>query len=484
MIALSLAGTLAIACRLPAGLAQAATLQSAGIAAATPSDIVATAEAHLGDRYATIGNSPATGFSCIGFVNYVFAQNGVYVPFAIPQAWNRAPRVAMNELLPGDVLFFSNTVFAGLSHVAIYIGGGEMIGADNFSVGVTTDRLSDSYWTDHYTGATRPLALSGISPAPGAAQPTVLVTATAMATPSPGSGDPGQTVTPTPTPAAESGNAGQVDAATAPPASASHAAATAPSGTLLRLLAPAVGLYSGPGYQYTPVANVNAGNLLTVLLAQGDWYSVRQGETYGWVSARQVAPVAGSGAQATATATQAVPEATPTQVFSRAALTTSVSGTTDLYVIDGPLWVRSGPGKSFPQVGSLGVGTPLQVKATHPHWALVTAPGNLSGWVARQYLGQTAPIRESRPANTVGPTTQVAATSFVRVTTAVLNVRAQPSSQARAITMLFAGQTVRVLARRAGWDQVMLRHGDVGWADAAWLTDQAAYGGRGTDGNR
>ena len=471
MIALSVAGTLAITCRPPAGVIHAATLQSAGVAAATPSAIVATAEAHLGDRYATIGNSPATGFSCIGFVNYVFAQIGVYVPFDIPQAWNSAPRVAMNQLLPGDVLFFSNTVFAGLSHVAIYIGGGEMIGADNFSVGVTTDRLSDSYWTDHYTGATRPLALSGASPAPGAGQPTA--TATATATPSPGSGEPGQTVTLTPTPAAESGGAGQTALPTTTPASASQAAATAPSGTLLRLLAPAVGLYSGPGYQYTPVANVDAGSLLTVLLGQGDWYSVRQGETYGWVSARQVAPIAGSGAQATDAPAQTTPEATPTQVFSRAAFTTSASGATALYVVDGPLWVRSGPGKSFPQVGSLVVGTPIQVEATHPHWALVAAPGNLTGWVARQYLGQTAPIRESRPANTMGTTAQVATTSFVRVTTAVLNVRAQPSSHARAITMLFAGQTVRVLARRAGWDQVMLRHGTVGWADAAWLADQA-----------
>ncbi|HXT37968.1 MAG TPA: NlpC/P60 family protein [Chloroflexota bacterium] len=275
MIEIGVAGTLAITSRSPVGVARAATFQSAGIAAATPSAVVATAEAHLGDRYATIGNSPATGFSCIGFVNYVFAQNGVYVPFDIPQAWNSAPRVAMDELLPGDVLFFSNTVFAGLSHVAIYIGGGEMIGADNFSVGVTTDRLSDSYWTAHYTGATRSLALSGTSPAPGAGQPTVTVTATATATPSPESGDPGQTVTPTPTPAPENGSAWQVESSTTTPSHTSQAAASAPSGTLLRLLAPVVGLYSGPGYQYMFVANANAGSLLIVLLAQGGWYYAR-----------------------------------------------------------------------------------------------------------------------------------------------------------------------------------------------------------------
>jgi uncharacterized protein YgiM (DUF1202 family) len=473
MIAIGLAGTLASTSRPPAGVVHAAMLQAANLAAATPSAIVATAEAHLGDRYATIGNSPATGFSCIGFVNYVFAQNGVYVPFDIPQAWNSAPRVALNDLLPGDVLFFSNTVFAGLSHVAIYIGGGAMIGADNFSVGVTTDRLSDSYWTDHYTGATRPLALGGTAPAPGTGQ------STATATPPSASGNPDQTTTPTPTQAATTGGDGQAGAPTVTETPAPQTAATAPSGTLLRLLAPA-GLYSGPGYQYTPVANADAGSLLTVLLGQGDWYSVRQGTTYGWVSARQVVPISGSGAQAP----PATAQATPTPAFSRAALTTSGSGAADLYVVQGPLWVRSGPGTSFHPVGSLVVGTPLRVRATHPHWALVTAPDNITGWVARPYLGPTPPTRDSRTDGAPGTATPVATLGFARVTTAMLNVRVQPDRQARAITVLFGGETVRVLIRRVGWDQVMLRHGVVGWADAAWLTDQAGYGNQGDRGDQ
>ena len=165
------AGVLTVASSLPASLTHASTYattrQASRSAAPAPADIVATAKQHLGDSYAIIGNSPSTGFSCIGFVNYVFQQNGVNVPFDIPMAWNSAPHVAMNELMPGDVLFFSNTVFAGLSHVAIYIGDDQMIGADSFAVGVTTDRLSDRYWTEHYTGATRPLALIGSAPMPG-----------------------------------------------------------------------------------------------------------------------------------------------------------------------------------------------------------------------------------------------------------------------------------------------------------------------------
>jgi len=117
---------------------------------------VASALEYLGAPYATIGDSPTTGFSCIGFVHFIFAQHGVDVPYDIPMAWNSEPHVALDDLLPGDLLFYSNTVFAGLSHVGIYIGNGKMVGADNFTVGVTIDDITDSYWMQHFTGVTRP----------------------------------------------------------------------------------------------------------------------------------------------------------------------------------------------------------------------------------------------------------------------------------------------------------------------------------------
>jgi cell wall-associated NlpC family hydrolase len=124
--------------------------------------VVQTARQYLGSPYAYVGDTPA-GFSCIGFVTFVYRLNGIYVPGDIGMAWSSAPHVMRTRLMPGDILFFSNTVFAGLSHVAIYVGGGQMIGADNFAVGVSIDRLDDPYWASRYTGAVRPLAspLSG-----------------------------------------------------------------------------------------------------------------------------------------------------------------------------------------------------------------------------------------------------------------------------------------------------------------------------------
>src|SRR5437868_3217330 len=148
-------------------------------APATVAQIVATAQRYVGYPYASIGDAPATGFSCIGFAHFVFAQNGVYVPEDLSKAYAGAPHVDQNNLQPGDLVFFQNTVWQGLSHVALYIGNGQMIAADSYQTGVERDTLSDPYWQAHYFGATRPLAdPSGTpvdpssTPAPGPSSPS------------------------------------------------------------------------------------------------------------------------------------------------------------------------------------------------------------------------------------------------------------------------------------------------------------------------
>jgi uncharacterized protein YgiM (DUF1202 family) len=131
-------------------------------AAVTGSAVVAEAERFLGYPYAYTGDSPATGFSCIGFVWYVYHELGMNIPGTNPAAVGAYPQVAESNLQPGDLIFFQGT-FAGLypSHVAIYIGGGKIIGADNPSTGVEiTSIVNDSrygnYWQEHYLSAERP----------------------------------------------------------------------------------------------------------------------------------------------------------------------------------------------------------------------------------------------------------------------------------------------------------------------------------------
>ena len=400
--------------------------------APTADDIVATAKRYIGSPYAAIGNTP-DGFSCIGFVNFVFAQNGVNVPFDIPLAWNsNAPHVdSVANLLPGDVLFYSNTVFAGLSHVAIYVGNGQMIGADNFAVGVHLDTMSDQYWASRYTGATRPLASS--------------VGSTAAASfPSPTAPPPASTPVPTAAPLVTP---------------------VAP-GTQLRPLSATVGIFSGPGYQYTQMTTLGPTTLLTVLRAQDGWYDVqfsdpRLGATVGFVSAADVSPVGGQSEGQPPPA----PTAGPGSSTKPAA---AISSNPGLVVVKGPLNVRSGPGKGFQSVGSLATGTHLLVIEQQPGWTKILGPKGLIGWVANQYVAVQGGTPAYSKANTTS-TTQ--AGPLARVTASVLNIRSAPDAHARIVTVLFAGERVYLLLRRGAWDEVQLRSGASGWANAKWLAN-------------
>lgn len=119
--------------------------------------IADTAVGYVGARYAWIGDTPATGFSCIGFAHYVYSLYGIDVPEALWSAYTSAPWVGRDALRPGDLVFFSNTWAQGISHVAMYIGHDEVVGADNYQYGVEVDNLDDAYWSAHYRGAARPL---------------------------------------------------------------------------------------------------------------------------------------------------------------------------------------------------------------------------------------------------------------------------------------------------------------------------------------
>ena len=433
----AVAGMLTVANTLPTSLVQHITIHAAGelrasTHAATAADIVATARAYLGYPYATIGDSPKTGFSCIGFVHFVFAQNGINVPYDIPAAWNSAPHVQLSDLLPGDVLFYSNTVFAGLSHVAIYIGNGEMIGADNFQVGVHLDNVQDTYWMDHYYGATRPLAALGVVPATQTqdAAPTSTASATPIASP---------------------------------------IRAGAPAGTHLQVLGNSAAVYSGPGYQYTTIASLPAYASVTVIGAQAGWYDVRYvdpsvGVTYGFIYAGNLGPATPPTYSAAAATVTPIP--TPSVQLSTASAVSGANASV-LIVARGPLNIRSGPGKNFAPVGSLKTGARVVAIEQRAGWAHVQAANGLAGWVALQYL--TAATPGAQQATSTTGTTLTIGGRAATVTATMLYVRVARARNAAVLTVLFSGEIVRVLDTQGAWDEVQLRNGHTGWASADYL---------------
>jgi cell wall-associated NlpC family hydrolase len=105
-----------------------------------------------GTPYRNGGSDPA-GFDCSGFVNYVFAQNGVSVPRTVVDLY-RTGREVKGAIEPGDLVFFS-TVAPGPTHVGIAIGGDAFVHAPSSAGEVRVERMSASYWATRFVGARR-----------------------------------------------------------------------------------------------------------------------------------------------------------------------------------------------------------------------------------------------------------------------------------------------------------------------------------------
>ena len=99
----------------------------------TNAEIVAfleAAESRLGMPYVWGGDGP-TDFDCSGLVQWSLARAGVVMPRVAAEQALTGPKVPLRELEPGDLLFYHTDPTAPdyISHVAIYLGDGEMLQA-------------------------------------------------------------------------------------------------------------------------------------------------------------------------------------------------------------------------------------------------------------------------------------------------------------------------------------------------------------------
>jgi cell wall-associated NlpC family hydrolase len=77
------------------------------------------------------GAAGPTSFDCSGLVQWSFAQAGIVMPRVAADQARTGPAVRLSQLQPGDLLFYHTdpTAPGYISHVAIYLGRGEMIQA-------------------------------------------------------------------------------------------------------------------------------------------------------------------------------------------------------------------------------------------------------------------------------------------------------------------------------------------------------------------
>jgi cell wall-associated NlpC family hydrolase len=112
-----------------AGAAPAAA-DGAGMTTTQLTTALRAAESRKGLPYVWGAAGPAS-FDCSGLVQWSFAQAGVSMPRVAADQARTGPAVPVNQLEPGDLLFYHTdpTDPGYISHVAIYLGNGWMIQA-------------------------------------------------------------------------------------------------------------------------------------------------------------------------------------------------------------------------------------------------------------------------------------------------------------------------------------------------------------------
>lgn len=77
-----------------------------------------------GDDYEYGGSNPDDGFDCSGLTQWCFGQAGISLPRTAQEQYDYVEHVELDELLPGDLVFFTKTTPSEryITHVGIYAG--------------------------------------------------------------------------------------------------------------------------------------------------------------------------------------------------------------------------------------------------------------------------------------------------------------------------------------------------------------------------
>ena len=240
-------------------------------------------------------------------------------------------------------------------------------------------------------------------------------------------------------------------------------------GTVQAKLTADVNLRRGAGTNYGVIKVIGTGTTVTVTDASNSqWYKVKLSDgTEGYLFSEYLKVISGN-------IDSAKPSATPTPTPAPSNGTVQAKTTSDLNV-------RKGPGTSYGIIKVIDMNVTVTVtEATNSSWHKVKLSDGTEGYLAAQYLKITSgDINSVKPGNSGDDNTNnsnnsnaPATDEYVRVTVG-LNLRSEPNTSCKVLTVLSTGTVLNVLDRKtSGWVHVRTTGGAEGYVSAEYV---AAY---------
>lgn len=122
---------------------------STELTTATRTAIVAYAKQFLGNPYVYGGTSLTDGADCSGFTMRIYEHFGISTGRTSRDQAAKGKQIPIDSVQPGDLLFYASGDY--INHVAMYIGGGQIIHASTSKTGII---ISTAYYRTPYKAVT------------------------------------------------------------------------------------------------------------------------------------------------------------------------------------------------------------------------------------------------------------------------------------------------------------------------------------------
>lgn len=104
-------------------------------------DLVEYAKQFVGNPYVWGGTSLTKGADCSGFTLAVYKKYGISLSHSSRAQANEGTKIAVSDIRPGDLLFYANSS-GTINHVALYIGGNQVVHASSPKTGIKISKYN------------------------------------------------------------------------------------------------------------------------------------------------------------------------------------------------------------------------------------------------------------------------------------------------------------------------------------------------------